>query len=106
MTSDLGLMTSDFNRSLMTHLEKFRQEKDVFFKSHPQSPLEPTQKKDFKGLNYFPENPALRLEVTVEEFASKETLGMQTSTGDIQMYQKYGKFKFTVEGQAAELTLY
>lgn len=90
----------------MTDLEKFRQEKDVFFKSNSQSPLEPAQKKNFKGLNYFPENPALRLEVMVEEFPSKKTVGMQTSTGEIQMYQKYGRFKFTVEGQEAELTLY
>lgn len=90
----------------MTDLEKFRQEKDAFFRSDPHSPLEPAQKKNFKGLNYFPENPALRLEVTVEEFPDKKTVGMQTSTGDVQMYQRYGKFKFSVEGQEAELTLY
>ena len=90
----------------MTDLEKFRHEKDSFFQSNSQSPLEPAQKKDFKGLNYFPENPALRLEVTIEEFPAKNTVGMQTSTGDVQMYQRYGKFKFTIEGQEAELTLY
>jgi uncharacterized protein (DUF1684 family) len=31
---------------------------------------------------------------------------MQTSTGEVQTHQKYGRFKFTVEGQAAELTIY
>jgi uncharacterized protein (DUF1684 family) len=90
----------------MPELEKFRQEKDEFFKASPHSPLEPTQKKSFKGLNYFPDNPALRLEVTIEEFPDKKTVGMQTSTGEVQMYQRYGKFKFTVEGQEAELTVY
>ena len=90
----------------MTELEEFRQEKDAFFKSHPQSPLLPEQKRDFKGLSYFPENPALRLDVRVEEFSPKETVKMQTSTGDVQTYQKYGKFKFTVDGQEAELTLF
>ncbi len=90
----------------MTELEEFRQEKDAFFKTHPQSPLLPAQKREFKGLSYFPENPALRLEVRVEEFSPKETVKMQTSTGDVQTYQKYGKFKFTVEGQEAELTIY
>ncbi len=88
----------------MTELEEFREEKDAFFKSHPQSPLMPEQKNTFTGLSYFPENPALRLEV--EEFPEKQAIVMQTSTGDVQKYQKYGKFKFTVEGQEAELTLY
>jgi uncharacterized protein (DUF1684 family) len=90
----------------MTELEEFRKGKDAFFKSHPQSPLMPEQKKKFTGLSYFSENPALRLEVTVEEFPNKETVVMQTSTGDVQKYQKYGKFKFRVEGQEAELTIY
>jgi len=90
----------------MTDLEEFRKEKDAFFKSHPQSPLTPEQKRAFRGLSYFPESPALRLEVTVEEFNPKETVKMQTSTGDVQTYQKYGKFKFVVEGQEAELTVY
>ena len=90
----------------MTELEEFRKEKDAFFKSHLQSPLMPDQKKTFTGLNYFPENPALRLEVKVEEFPTKEAVVMQTSTGDVQKYQKFGKFKFTVEGQEAELTIY
>ena len=53
----------------MTELESFRAEKDNFFASHPQSPLMPEQKRGFKGLHYFPENPALRLDVTVEEFS-------------------------------------
>jgi hypothetical protein len=90
----------------MTELEEFRQEKDAFFKTHPQSPLLPEQKRDFKGLSYFPENPALRLEVVVEEFNPKDTVHMQTSTGDTQTYQRFGRFKFVVEGQEAALTIY
>ena len=90
----------------MTELEESRKEKDAFFKSHPQSPLTPEQKKTFTGLDHFPENPALRLELKVEEFPDKEVVVMQTSTGDVQKYQKYGKFKFTVEEQEAELTIY
>lgn len=90
----------------MTELETFRAEKDEFFASHPQSPLTAEQKKTFNGLSYFPENPALRLKVAVEEFPKREAIEMQTSTGDVQRYQKYGKFKFKVEGQEAELTIY
>ena len=90
----------------MTELETLRAEKDHFFAASPYSPLTREQKKNFKGLDYFPENPALRLEVAVEEFPKKEIIQMQTTTGDVQTYTRYGRFKFAVEGQAAELTVY
>lgn len=90
----------------MTDLERFRAEKDAFFAADEHSPLTDGQKQDFHGLNYFPENPALRLEVTVEKFPVQEPIKMQTSTGSEQPYVRFGKFKFTAEGQEAELTLY
>ena len=90
----------------MTELEDFRAGKDDFFKSHPQSPLTREQKKDFKGLNYFAENDALRLEVQVEPLNDQKMMEMQTSTGGVQEYMRYGRFKFQVDGQAAELTIY
>lgn len=90
----------------MTALEEFRSEKDDFFASHPQSPLTPAQKKAFKGLNYFEENPDLRIEVKVIPFPGKEQVEIQTSTGDVRTYTRYGRFKFEVGGESAELTIY
>jgi len=90
----------------MTELEAFRAEKDEFFGSHQQSPLTREQKMNYHGLNYFPENKTLRLEVMVDEFPVKLSFEMQTSTGDVQTYEKFGKFSFVVEGVAAELTIY
>jgi uncharacterized protein (DUF1684 family) len=90
----------------MTELDAFRAEKDEFFGSHPQSPLTREQKQDFHGLQYFPENDSLRLEVKVDEFENKQTFEMQTSTGDVQIYEKFGKFRFEVDGEEAELTIY
>ncbi|NUM45639.1 MAG: DUF1684 domain-containing protein [Anaerolineales bacterium] len=90
----------------MTELEQFRKSKDDFFKRHPQSPLTPPQRRAFTGLNYFPENPALDLTVTVETFVPQDSIIVQTSTGDEQSYLRYGKFRFQVEGQDVELTLF
>ena len=90
----------------MTEIDSFRASKDRFFASHPQSPLTPEEKNDFHGLSYFPENPALCLEVAVEELPQKEKINMQTSTGNVQTYLRFGKFGFRVEGQEAELTIY
>lgn len=91
---------------MASDLEEFRQAKDDFFRSNLQSPLTRTQKKTFRGLAYFPENPALRLTVAVGPFAVQDEIEVQTSSGDVQMYRRYGRFSFEVEGQTAELTIY
>lgn len=90
----------------MTELDDFRKEKDDFFARHPQSPLTPEQRRDFKGLSYFPENEALRLEVQIEPFEDHQPMMMQTSTGGVQEYIRFGRFKFPVDGQEAVLTIY
>ena len=90
----------------MTELDDFRAEKDRFFWTDPQSPLQADQKRAFKGLEYFPENPELRLEVTVEQFPEQETIQMQTTANEIQTYKRFGRFQFSVEGQTASLTIY
>lgn len=90
----------------MTELEQFHKEKDKYFSRDPHSPLTRAQRKDFGGLKYFPENPQLSLEVLVERFDHPVEVEMQTSTGAVQVYTRYGRFKFEVEGVAAELTLY
>jgi hypothetical protein len=90
----------------MTSLNEFRKIKDEFFATDGQSPLTPGQKKKFKGLKYFPHNPELDLEVDVEELADKQQVRMQTTTGEVQIYERYGKFSFSVNGQPAELTIY
>ncbi len=90
----------------MNELEAFRAEKDEFFGHDPQSPLTAQQKRDFRGLNYFPENADLRLEVEAGELPVKERIEMQTSTGDVQIYFRHSRFHFPVDGQEAELTIY
>jgi uncharacterized protein (DUF1684 family) len=90
----------------MTDLDDFRAAKDEFFAGDRQSPLTREQRREFKGLHYFPENPDLRLELAVERFAKPDPIQVQTSTGDVQTYIRYGRFHFSVDGQPAELTLY
>ena len=87
-------------------LEAFRMEKDDFFGHDHQSPLTRDQKKEFKGLDYFPENPNLRLEIEAEKFPDKERIEMQTSTGDIQVYSRHSRFRFSADGRDSELTIY
>ena len=90
----------------MSELDDFRAEKDEFFREDPQSPFTPDQKRNFRGLEYFPENETLRLEVVVDRLFDQPPMEMQTSTGGVQMYVRHSRFKFEVEGQEAELTVY
>jgi uncharacterized protein (DUF1684 family) len=90
----------------MSELQEFRVRKDEFFGSDPQAPLTPEQQRSFQGLSYFAEQPALRLEAQVDEYPDKQRIEMQTTTGDVQTYERYGRMRFTVDGQAAELTIY
>ena len=90
----------------MSELDDFRAEKNEFFGRHPQSPLTLEQKRGFVGLQYFPENDGLRLEVKVEPLPDENSMQMQTTTGDVQMYVRHGRFQFPVDGQIVELTIF
>lgn len=90
----------------MSELEEFRKAKDEFFKTHPQSPLTPEQKKDFHGLKYFSENPKLRFKLPLEKYPNPERIQMQTSTGGVQNYRKVGQVRFKVNSGEAALQVY
>ena len=85
---------------------QFRAQKDDFFEFDSNSPLTDEQQEDFEGLHYFPINEKLSFEVEIEPFEEQVSMQMQTSTGDVQTYTRYGKVHFSVEGQAASLTVY
>lgn len=90
----------------MSELDAFRQEKDEFFRESPHSPLTAEQREHFEGLIYFPENSELDLELAVEEFEEKEEIQMQTTTGSVQSYERYGRIQFDSEGELVHLTVY
>lgn len=90
----------------MSDIEKFRSAKNTFFAADRQSPLTREQKKAFKGLSYFPEAPELRFQVTVEPFSNPQEITIQTSTGETQTYQQFGRFHFPVNGEEQTLTIF
>jgi uncharacterized protein (DUF1684 family) len=91
----------------MSELEQFRKDKDGLFGTQPESPLTDEQKKDFKGLKYYPENPDLVLkDLPIELEDGGEVVGIPTSAGDTQPYKKLGKINFEVTGTPAQLTVF
>lgn len=89
-------------------LAGFRQRKDAFFKSHANSPLSESQKAVFEHLNYFPDNPELRLQLELdtsgEGIGEEVTIG--TVSGEAKHYTRAGRVHFTVEGQPVTLSIF
>ena len=92
--------------SHLTELEAFRQAKDNFFRQGPGSPLTPEQMKNFQGLAYFAENPALRFELPLEKYVDPARVQMPTSKGTVKEYLKIGQVKFLIAGETAALQVY
>jgi uncharacterized protein len=90
----------------MPKLSEFREMKDAFFRGSGQSPLPREQKKEFGGLHYFDENPALRFVVPLEKYPKPEPIQMQTSTGHGASHLKYAVARFDIDGTNHALQVY
>ncbi len=91
----------------MSALSRFRAEVDDLMEFDPHSPLTDEQQAKFNGLNYYDEDAAYVVEGDIERFSDDEPLvEMQTSTGDTQVYRRWGRFHFRVEDEEASLVIY
>lgn len=86
-------------------LLEFRREKDEFFSSSHQSPLDHADQRNFAGLDYFDPNPDLVFSLAMEPADGSE-ISVQTSDGQERVYRRSGKVKFEVGEEAVTLTLY
>lgn len=84
-------------------LTRFRAEKDDYFRTSPDSPLDDAT---FVGLRYYPSDPAFVVDADLEPFGTPQTVMLETNTGEAQPYRRYARASFTLSGQACTLTLY
>lgn len=91
----------------MNPITLFRQQVDDFMQHHAQSPLDWAQKRRFQGLSYYAPDDSYVFTVAVQRFAEDEPLiQMETSTGDVRPFRRWGEFSFTVQEQTGSLTIY
>jgi uncharacterized protein (DUF1684 family) len=91
----------------MSTLTRLRAQIDDFMANQPQSPIRWEERDDFAELNYYEEDQGLRFTAELQTFPEDEPLiEMQTSTGDIRHYRRWGRFTFAIEGEEAALTIY
>src|SRR4030043_15574 len=92
-------------------IQLLRKEKDHFFHTAPNSPLEEFDKVHFKELKYFPIDLKYRFEGKIERYIinindPKYYATFLTNKGTKKRYIRYGRFRFLMEGKEYVLELY
>ena len=92
--------------SWKAQLERERGLKDNFFKAHPESPIPPSKREEFKELHYYPLNIDYRLELNLHKHDEKTWIQMQIAHSEEQEYVRWGEFRFTLQGKECRLQAY
>ena len=92
----------------MSEIGDFRKAKNQYFGGGEDSPLTSEQRKRFRGLPYFPENPKLQFVLSVEAFTedARDVIQMATSSGQTAAHLRWGQLSFEVDGTPVVLTVY
>ena len=77
-------------------IERERVEKDRFMRASDESPI--TDKKNFKGLIYFPPDQKYRVVADLVRIESPKILKLATSDGKEETYAEYAYADFTING--------
>ncbi len=77
---------------------RWRAERDKLFKTHPQSPLAPEQRAAFTGLEYFPYDPAWRVEGVVEPEAAPEAFTLALREDGTFRMRRFARVRFRLGG--------
>ena len=99
---------STTNATTKNKLEAFRARKDEFFKTGADSPLTPEQRERFAALAYFPENPALSLDLPLDGSGEDcgEILTIGTTDGQAKQFERAGRITFEARGELVTLTVF
>jgi len=87
-------------------LEMERKQKNLFYASHPQSPLLPEDRRAFQGLSYWPPDPEYRYELRINEHDEKQIVQVADTKGRTRNLLRWGEFRFRLGGQECALQAY
>ena len=87
-------------------LDEFRRGRDRLFRTHPQSPIPPEERAEFRGLRYFPFDPVFKIRCRMEPGDDSE-LVIDTGGEDGQIrYRRAGRLRFELDSRTCELTVF
>lgn len=85
---------------------RFRDERNVLFAGHPQSPLPAEDKSGFDGLEYFDYDPALRHVLPVEHDVEPDTLEIELQDDGLLRLRRFGRVRLPGELEGSSLSLF
>lgn len=91
-------MDSDEIETWKRALQRFRKEKDDYFREDHDAPLPHEERKTFGGLKYFDPDPAFRFNLKLQRYPNTEAVVLTTSKGTRQLFNRVGQFDVTILG--------
>jgi uncharacterized protein (DUF1684 family) len=88
-----------------TAWKEWRETRDDLFANHPQSPIPPSEREDFRGLAYFDYDPAYRVLARVQS-ADPQRFDIVTSGDEAIAFSRTGTADFELHDQKLRLELY
>ena len=92
--------------ALIAEIEASRALKDSLLRHGPESPLRPEDAAGFRGLRYFPVDPAWRIPGEFHRYGRVRRLPMPDSAGATTAVQRLGRFHFEHGGRSFRLEVY
>jgi len=83
-----------------------REQKDIFFKHHVQSPIPFEYRLQFEKLQYYPPNPDFRFELKLHGHSDKKLLEIEDTKGNIRQFLRWGEFRFKIQNKQCVLQAY
>jgi hypothetical protein len=83
-------------------LRERRREKDEFLATHPQSPVPPAHRESFDGLDYYPPDPAYRVEATLTVHDDPDPVELEASAGPPVRYLRVATLTFELPAATAD----
>ena len=93
------------------YVMEWRKDRDQFFKNHQRSPLTAAEKKNFKGLKYYPFDSQYVFSSQIERYNfhinnPKYYATFLTNKGTNKRYIRYGKLQFNLNGKDHTIEVY
>ena len=88
------------------HYQQEREQKDRFFREHPQAPIPFEERRNFQGLDYYPPDPNIRFELELHEHTDKQVTQIEDTGGNLRDMIRWGEFRFRIGDVECTLQAY
>ncbi|MGD2157622.1 MAG: DUF1684 domain-containing protein [Anaerolineales bacterium] len=86
--------------------DSYRSKRDDLFKTHPESPLKPEIRRDFKQLEYYPYHQTWRTIGRVDQNVENETIQIDLGADGLVCLTRVGRVYFSIDHYQGELCVY